>query len=103
MQDQELIELLKRNNQLLEEILKLEKKEQRAQKWRTFFHILINLLPFIILAIIGWYIFNLINQNIQALQGNINALKDFITRLVPDFSGVGDRLNSTWQNVTFWD
>jgi len=103
MQDQELIELLKRNNQLLEEILKLEKKEQRVQKWRTFFHILINLLPFIILAIIGWYIFNLINQNIQALQGNINALKDFITGLVPDFSGVGDRLNSTWQNVTFWD
>ena len=99
MNDLELIELLKKNNELLEQILKLQKKEHRAQTWRTVFHVAINLLPFILLAIVGWYIFDLINQNIQALQNNINALRDFITGIIPDFSGVGDTLNDAWQNV----
>lgn len=100
MADQELIELLKKNNDLLEQMLKMQKKEQRAQKWRIAFHVFMNLLPFIILALIGWYIFNLINQNIQALQGNVEALKDFIVGWVPDFSGVGDTLNGVWQDVS---
>jgi len=100
MADQELIELLKENNDLLKQMLKLQKKEHRAQTWRTVFHVAINLLPFIILTIIGWYIFDLINQNIQALQGNINALKDFIVGIVPDFSGVGNTLNGVWQDVS---
>ncbi len=103
MHDPELIELLKKNNQLLEKLLSLQKKEHRAQTWRTVFHVFINLLPFIILALAGWYIFNLINQNIQALQTNVNALKEFVVGIVPDFSGVGEQLNNVWQDVSFWD
>lgn len=100
MADIELVELLKKNNDLLEQMLKLQKKEHRAQTWRTVFHVIITLLPFILLALIGWYVFDLINQNIQALQGNVNALKDFIVGIVPDFSGVGDTLNNVWQDVS---
>ena len=103
MHDPEIIELLKKNNQLLEEILHLQKKEHRAQTWRTVFHVFINLLPFIILALAGWYIFDMINQNIQALQTNVNALKEFVVGIVPDFSGVGEKLNNVWQDVSFWD
>lgn len=103
MHDPEIIELLKKNNQLLEEILHLQKKEHRAQTWRTVFHVFINLLPFIILALAGWYIFDVINQNIQALQTNVNALKEFVVGIVPDFSGVGEKLNNVWQDVSFWD
>lgn len=103
MQDQELVELLKKNNQLLEQMLKLQKKEHRAQTWRTVFHIFINLLPFILIALVGWYLFDIVNQNIQALQGNVDALKEFVVGIVPDFSGVGDKLNDVWQDVTFWD
>jgi hypothetical protein len=99
MADQELVELLKKNNDLLEQMLKMQKKEQKAQKWRTAFHIFMNLLPFILLALAGWYVFDLVNQNIQALQGNVDALKEFVVGIVPDFSGVGDTLNDVWQDV----
>jgi len=101
--NEELVELLRENNKLLAELVMYQRKEERSKKWHLAIQIFFHLLPFIILALLGWYIFNLINQNIQALQGNVNALKDFIIGIVPDFSGVGDKLNSVWQDVTFWD
>ncbi|MBA4336706.1 hypothetical protein C0416_02935 [bacterium] len=101
--NEELVELLRENNKLLAELVMYQRKEERAQKWHLFFQIFFHLLPFIIIALLGWWVFNLINSNIQALQGNVNALKDFVVGIVPDFSGVGDKLNSVWQDVTFWD
>lgn len=101
--NEKIIALLEQNNQLLEKLLKLQLKEHRAQTWRTVFHVFINLLPFIIILALGYYIFTIINSNIQALQSNIDALREFITGLIPDFSGVGDKLNTVWQDVTFWD
>lgn len=99
----ELIEVLKKNNELLEKMFALQQKEHRAQIWRTVFHIFFTLLPFLIAIGITYYLFNLVNQNILALKGNVDALKDFMVNLVPDFSGVGDTLNGVWQDVTFWD
>lgn len=100
---EELITLLKKNNELLGKILKLQKKEHRAQIWRTIFQIFITLLPFIIVLLVVWYLFSLVNQNIQALQSNVDALKDFMIGLIPDFSGVGEKLNDVWQDVKFWE
>lgn len=99
----EITELLKKNNELLELLLKMKKKEHRAETWRSVFHIIINLLPFILILAVVYYLFTLINENIQAMQANINALKDFMIGLVPDFSGVGEKLNDVWQDVNFWD
>lgn len=108
--NKELVELLKKNNELLEKMLKIQKKDHRAQTWRTALHVFFNLLPFIIVAFLVWYLFSLVNENIQALKGNIDALKDFILGFVPDFSGMGEQLNNTWndvgnsiQDLTFWD
>ncbi|MBU1446530.1 hypothetical protein KKD70_04700 [Patescibacteria group bacterium] len=99
----ELIEILKKNNELLEKMFKLQKKEHRTQIWGTIFHIFFTILPFLLAIGITYYLFNLVNQNILALKGNVDALKDFMVNLVPDFSGVGEKLNGVWQNVTFWD
>jgi ATP-dependent Zn protease len=99
----EIIKLLKKNNELLEQLLKMKKKEHRAQTWRSVFHLLINLLPFLLILAVVYYLFTLINENIQAMQANINTLKEFMLGLVPDFSGVGDRLNEVWRDVNFWD
>lgn len=101
--EEKLIELLEKNNQLLEKMLHMQLKEHRAQTWRTVFHVFINLLPFILLAVLGYYLFSLVNDNIHALQSNIEALKEFMVGLVPDFSGVGEKLNDVWQDVSFWD
>ncbi len=101
--NEQIIALLEKNNRLLEKLLKLQLKEHRAQTWRTVFHVFMSLLPFIIIAALGYYVFTLINSNIQALQSNVEALKEFMVGLVPDFSGVGDKLNEVWQDVTFWN
>lgn len=87
--DDQIIELLEKNNKLLEELVKYQRKEHRAQTWRWILQILLQLLPFIILAILGWWMFSLINENIQAIQANVDALKEGFA--------------NTWDNVTFWD
>jgi len=87
--NEELIELLKKNNKLLEELVKYQRKEHRSQTWRWVLQIFIQLLPFIILVLLGWWVFSLIMENIQALQANIDALKE-------GFANV-------WDDVTFWD
>lgn len=86
---EEIIELLEKNNKLLEELVKYQRKEHRAQTWRWVLQLLIQLLPFIILVLLGWWVFNLINENIQALQANVDALKEGFA--------------NAWDNVTFWD
>lgn len=86
---EEIVELLRENNKLLSELVMFQRKERKAEKWRLALQIFFHLLPFIILVILGWYVFNLINSNIQALQSNIDALK-------AGFANV-------WDGVTFWD
>ncbi|MFC1809995.1 hypothetical protein ACFLZH_00690 [Patescibacteria group bacterium] len=86
---EEIIELLEKNNKLLAELVKYQRKEHHAQTWRWILQLLIQLLPFIILVLLGWWVFNLINENIQALQANVDALKEGFA--------------NAWDNVTFWD
>jgi len=100
--DLEIITLLKRNNELLEQILKLQKKEHRAHIWGTVIHVFLTLLPLLIAIGITYYMFTLVNNNIMLIKGNVDTLRDFIVKLVPDFSGVGETLNNAWNDVQFW-
>jgi ATP-dependent Zn protease len=101
--NESILALLEKNNQLLEKIVKMQEKEHRAQKWRSVIHIFMTLLPFLIAIGITYYLFTLVNNNIQAVVANIDALKEFMVGLVPDFSGVGDKLNDVWNDVTSWN
>ena len=103
MENQELLDQLKKNNELLEKIYSIQLKEHRAQVWRGRIHLAIQVLPFIILALVVWYLFRVISANVAALQTNVEALKEFVVGIVPDFSGVGEKLNDVWQDVSFWD
>ncbi len=87
--NEEIKELLEKNNKLLEELLKYQRKEHHAQTRRWVLQTFIQLLPFILLLLLGWYVFNLIMENIQALQDNIDALKQGFNNIIDD--------------VTFWD
>jgi len=87
--DDKIIELLEKNNTLLEKLVKFQQKEQRAQTWRWIFQISLQLLPFILLFILGWWLFSVVNENIALVQANVDALKE-------GFAGVLD-------DITFWD
>lgn len=87
--DAKIVELLEKNNKLLEELIKYQRKEHRAQTWRWILQTIIHLLPFILLFILGWWVFDIINANIQAVQANVDALKEGFA--------------NAWDGVTFWD
>ncbi|MFC1599730.1 hypothetical protein ACFL3T_01750 [Patescibacteria group bacterium] len=87
--DDQIIELLEKNNELLSKLVKFQQKEQRAQTRRWIFQISLQLLPFILLFILGWWVFAVVNENIALVQANVDAIKE-------SMSGI-------WDNVTFWD
>ena len=87
--DDQVIELLEKNNKLLAELVKYQRKEHRAQTWRWILQTVIHLLPFILLLLLGWWVFEIINANIQAVQANVDALKEGFA--------------NAWDGVTFWD
>lgn len=87
--NQNLEQLLEKNNELLTELVKYQRKEHRAQTWRWILQITLQLLPFILLLLLGWWVFEIINANIQALQTNVDALKEGFA--------------NAWDGVTFWD
>ena len=110
MQDEKLITILEENNRYLKELLDLQKKEHRSKAAAQVLHVLTTLLPFILIMIAGWYAWqtinhylDVLNNNINTLKTNFDALRDFFQKLIPDFGAIGAKLNNTWENVQFWN
>jgi hypothetical protein len=105
----EVVALLRENNDLLRQLLHLKKVEHRDAIIQSVLHILVSLLPFIALAVLGYFAWieinhylEILNSNINALKANFDALREFFAKLIPDFSGISSQLNNTWQSVQFW-
>jgi len=110
MQDEKLITLLEENNSYLKELLDLQKKEHRSKTAGQVIHVLTTLLPFILILIAGWYAWvainhylDILNNNINTLKANFDALRDFFQKLIPDFSAISSQMKNTWENVQFWN
>lgn len=110
MQDEKLITLLEENNGYLKELLTLQKKDHRSKVIDRTINILTTLLPFILILIAGWFAWqainhylDILNNNINTLKANFDALRDFFQKLIPDFSAIGTKLNDTWESVQFWN
>jgi len=102
--------LLEENGRYLKEILDILKKRQHSERNDKIIHVLTTLLPFIAIAIAGFFAWQwtnhymeIMNENINALKSNFDLLRDFLQKLIPDFSAIGDKLKETWQTVTFWN
>ena len=103
---EKIIELLTENNRLLNNLYQLELNKFKAEKHRQWIHLAIQVIPFIILAIITWFIYDSILHYLAALQNNVDLLKDSVSKffdsfknLIPDLSGVQDKLNTLWQST----
>lgn len=109
-ENERIIALLQESNGYLKELLQLQKKEHREAIWGTVYHTLINLLPWIAIVIVGYFVWQSIMHYLDALNENINTLKsnfdsvfEFIKKLIPDFSSIGPKIKETWQNIQFWN
>jgi hypothetical protein len=110
MPDEKLIALLQENNTYLKQLLELQKKEHFSRVTSQVLNVLATLLPFILIMVAGWFAWQTINHyldvmnnNINTLKTNFDALRDFFQRLIPDFSGIGNKLQDTWETVQFWN
>jgi len=106
---QEIITLLRENNAYLRQLLEFKKKEHRQAGVAQTLHIIVTILPFIVILVIGYFVWQSISHYLEVLNNNVNALKSsydamitFFQKLIPDFSKIIPDLNQTWQNIQSW-
>lgn len=106
---EQIIELLKENNHYLKQLFKLQRKEHREAVIAKVFHIILNMIPWIVVLVLGYFVWQTVmhyldalNNNINTLKGNFDALSTFIQKITPDFSSIVPKLKSTWENIQFW-
>ena len=104
--EEQIISLLTEQNHYLKSLYEFELKKQRSEHIKTFITVFMNLLPFIVILILGYIAYSIIMEYINALNNNINALKvgyesmiQTIQKMVPDFSGISNSIQSTWQSI----
>lgn len=103
------IALLQEQNNLLRQLLELQKKEARQAALGHVLHTLLTLIPFAVILVLGFMIWQSIQHYLDALNNNINILKSnfdaifgFFQKVIPDFSKITPELQQTWENIQFW-
>ena len=101
-----IIVLLEEQNALLKDLVAMNHHREKQEMTRSIIHLIIQLLPFIaVFVVIGFLYFTFkdyldaINHNINTLKDGFLAFQEGISKLIPDFSGIKDSINQTWQNV----
>jgi ABC-type sugar transport system permease subunit len=109
-EETKIAELLEKNNALLEKLVDFEKKRQHGERNARIMQAIVIILPYILIAVavfLMWqwmaHYMDLMNNNINALKSNFDALREFLQKLVPDFGAIGDKLQETWNEVSFWN
>ncbi len=102
-----IIALLKEQNQYLKFLCSNQK---RLNKWHTIqfiYHTLLVLVPLLAIVILGWYVFSLLSEYLDALNNNVNLLKDgylsihqSLSDVISDVYGISDKIEQTWESTT---
>lgn len=105
-QNDKIISLLEEQNSLLKELVNYNHHREKQEMINGIIHLIIQLLPFIAVFIVIGFLYYTFKGYLDTINHNINVLKDGflsfqegISKLIPDFSGIKDSLNQTWQNV----
>jgi hypothetical protein len=109
-ENQQIARLLERNNSLLQELVSIKKKETKTAARDKIINIALTLLPYLLILIVGYYLWSVfmsyldsLNQNINALKSGYDALTQTISKFIPDMSTIGGQLEQTWQDIQFWN
>jgi len=92
----ELISAINKNSDLLEKMYTLMRKDRKRDNWRMLYHTLMTIIPLAIVLYITWYLYDMVNSNVE-------ALREFIEKVVPDFDEIGESLKDGWNDLKFWD
>ncbi len=102
----EIIALLQEQNNTLHQLLKFHQHQEKAALRDKILGIVFHAIPYIALIILGYFLYTAIKGYLDALNNNINALRDgfvsiqtSIGKFIPDFSGISDSLGKAWQET----
>ncbi len=79
----------KTTNELLGKVLALEKHKQNQETRRFWLGLFLHALPFIILAVLVWYVYQFIGHQVATLQATVNEIQQST-----DISGIKDKIES---------
>lgn len=102
----EIIALLQEQNDTLHQLLKFHQHQEKAALRDKILGIVFHAIPYIALIILGYFLYTTIKDYLDALNNNINALRDgfvsiqtSIGKFIPDFSSISDSLGKAWQET----
>jgi len=109
MENEKIIALLQEQNSYLKTMADTLRKEHREARIGRIVHALLIIIPAIAIVILGYYLWvgimhylDIMNNNINALKSNFDAMTTFFSKLIPDFGKIGSGLEQTWQDIQFW-
>jgi hypothetical protein len=106
---QKIIQLLEENNSYLKSILELQRKKLRDERNTKILQITVTILPYLALTIAGYiawqwiaHYMDIMNNNIHALKSNFDTMRDFLQKIIPDFSSISGKIHETWNGIKIW-
>jgi len=104
--ENQVIELLQKQNQLLTELYNLELSKRKEEKRSQYIHLFIQLIPFLILSLLMLWGYSVImgavhavNQQYDFLSQGLYSIQTTLKSFVPDFSGVRDSFDSLKKGI----
>jgi len=85
----ELLTEQKTTNELLGKKLEQDIHKQHQETRRFWFGLFIHALPFIVIAVLVWYVYQFIGHQVEALQSTVNEIQQST-----DISGIKDKIES---------
>lgn len=108
-ENEKIIALLETQNSYLQSMSDIMHREHREAALARILHSLLIILPTVGIIIAGYFLWSSVNHYLEVMNNNINTLKSnfdamasFVEKLIPDFGKISSELNQTWQNIQFW-
>ena|SRR5579883_2390564 len=108
-ENEKIIELLEKQNNYLEKISTLVLKEHREAQIGRIIHAFLIIIPAVVILVLGYYLWtsithylDIVNNNVNALKSNFDAMTTAFSKFIPDFSKIGSTLQQAWQNLSNW-
>jgi hypothetical protein len=92
--NQIIIELLKQQNQTLHQLLEFHYKQERNAFRHAVIHFLVQSIPYIILIVLGIYLYLGLKDYLEAIHQNIQSIQNGYMSIQTSMQGMIDKISS---------